>query len=340
MQKIIREVDAKRSIVQVTVADERWYLRSSTDEVSGIPVYKGVPSVTWIGSYYPKGIGYYKWLGEHGWDESQALMREAGEKGSAVHKAIEMILDGLEFRIDTKVSVKEADREIERELTFEELECVKSFCDYLAELEQDYVVETIRNGMTLVSDQHNYGGTLDWLVLLTPKGVASGNPLKLDGPTPWLLDFKTSQQVWRSAEMQVSAYKRTIENGENPVELLNENGTGTGKYLDVTDIRIAILQVGYRLNKRKYKFTEITDCFDLFLTAQTIWQREVGDEQPRVVDFPIVLAAGKKQEADFPTEDELRSQEEAAYLPPVDAPNGLLGPDPEVRISSRGAKKK
>lgn len=282
MQKIIKEVDAKRGIVQVTVADERWYLKSNVDPVSGIPIYKGVPSVTWQGSYYPKGIGYYKWLGEHGWDESQALMREAGEKGSAVHKAIEMILANEEFRIDTKVSMVDG---TERELTFEELECVKSFCDWKAEMEKEWIITTVRNGMTLISDKHNYGGTLDWLYTLTHRQTGEVQV--------WLVDFKTSQQVWRSAEMQVSAYKRTIEAGENPVELLNENGTGTGKYLDVTAIRIAILQVGYRLNKRKYKFTEVEDCFDLFLVAQTIWQREVGDEQPRVVDFPIVLSVGK-----------------------------------------------
>lgn len=320
MQKIIKEVDEKRGIVQVTVADERWYLKSDTDPVSGIPTYKGVPSVTWVGSYYPKGIGYYKWLGEHGWDEAQALMREAGEKGSAVHKAIEMILDGQEFRIDTKVMVKEGDHEAERDLTFEELEAVKSFCDYLAELREDYEVETIRNGMTLVSDQHNYGGTLDWLVLLTPK-AGGKNPLKLDGPTVFLIDFKTSQQVWRSAEMQVSAYKRTIENGENPVELLNENGTGTGKYLDVTNIRIGILQVGYRLNKRKFKFSEVEDCFDLFLVAQKIWQKEVGDQEVKVVDVPIVLSAGKTK---------------ASLGLPVDVIEGPMMPEGEFSLEIEG----
>jgi hypothetical protein len=292
MKKEIREVDHQRGIVQVTVADERWYLKSSTDQSTGLPTYKGVPSVTWVASFYPKGIGYYKWLGEHGWDESQALMREAGEKGSAVHKAIEMILNGEEFRIDTKVVVESN----ERELTFEELEAVRSFCDYLADLKENYEVETIRNGMTLMSDQYNYGGTLDWLMQLTPKVGAEKNPLKLTGPTVFLIDFKTSQQVWRSAEMQVSAYKRTIENGENPVEFLNENGTSTNKLLDVSNIRIAILQVGYRLNKRFWKFTEIEDCFDLFLTSQIIWKREAGDAEVKVVDFPIVLALGKSKE--------------------------------------------
>ena len=119
MKKIIKEVDQKRGIVQVTVADERWYLKSSVDPVSGIPVYKGVPSVTWIGSYYPKESDTTSGWPSTAGTRSQALMREAGEKGSAVHKAIEMILDGLEFRIDTKVITKEGDHEVERELSFE-----------------------------------------------------------------------------------------------------------------------------------------------------------------------------------------------------------------------------
>lgn len=343
MQKIIKEVDQKRGIYQITVSDERWYLKQSIDEKTGLPVYKGVPSVTWIGSYYPKGVGYYKWLGEHGWDESQALMREAGEKGSAVHKAIEMILDGMEFRIDTKVILKDGDREVERELTFEELECVKSFCDWRAEMEQDYAIETVRNGMVLVSDQHNYGGTLDWLLILTPKADGK-NPLKLGGPTTFLLDFKTSQQVWTSAELQVSAYKRTIESGENPVALLNPNGTESGKYLDVTDIRIGILQVGYRLNKKKYKLTIVDDCFDMFLIAQKIWARENEGADVRVIDFPIVLSPGRKPGADpVIVAAEAPGADEGLGIPPgagddlVDAALDAIGEQSELPV---GKKKK
>src|SRR3954447_18131496 len=102
MKKIIKEVDEKRGIVQVTIADERPYMKSVQNEETKLPEFKSVPSVTWIASHYPKGIGYYKWLGEHGWDESQALMREAGDKGSILHEAISKILAGAEVRIDSK----------------------------------------------------------------------------------------------------------------------------------------------------------------------------------------------------------------------------------------------
>ena len=33
-----------------------------------------------IAGHYPKGIAFYKWLAEKGWDESQALKSAAGDK--------------------------------------------------------------------------------------------------------------------------------------------------------------------------------------------------------------------------------------------------------------------
>src|SRR5436190_9224064 len=102
MQKIIREVDTKRGICQITVSDERWYLRPVPNAITGVPEYSPVPSVTWICGFWPKGIGFYRWLAEKGWSEAEAIKVAAGDKGSRVHLAIEMILKGEEFRIDTK----------------------------------------------------------------------------------------------------------------------------------------------------------------------------------------------------------------------------------------------
>ena len=317
MQKTIREVDQERGIVQITVADERWYMKPSTSETSGIPTYKGVPSVTWKASYYPKGVGYYKWLGEHGWDESQALMREAGDKGSRVHLAVEKIIAGEEFRIDTKVADKSIGMELE--LSYDELVCVKSFCDWRAEMEQEYLIETVRSETVVFSEKHDYAGTIDWIVRLTPKAEGK-NPLKLAGPTIFVVDFKTSQQVWTSAEMQVSAYKKALESGENPIKLLNDNGTETGEMMDVTNIRVAILQLGYKLNKKYFKFTEVDDCFDMFLVSSKIWEREVGKQEVKVVDFPIVLSAGKpKPEA--AVEPEVPEQ---STLPELEIPSAAV----------------
>jgi hypothetical protein len=298
MQKIIREVDEKRGIVQVTVADERWYLKSSADTVSGIPVYKGVPSVTWIAGYYPKGIGFYKWLAEKGWDEAAAVKQAAGDKGSRVHYAVEKILNGEEFRIDTKVFDRGRSTELEKyetELSYEELVAVKSFCDWRADIEKDYTLDIIAIERTIFSDIHGYAGTIDLVARLTPKPEGA-NPLKLTGPTLFVIDFKTSKQIWREYELQVSAYRVALENGENPLFERNENGTETDELVDVSGMRTAILQLGYDRNKAGYKFTETPDQFDLFLTAKKIWAAETEGQDIKVRDFPIVLAPGKAME--------------------------------------------
>jgi hypothetical protein len=292
MKKIIREVDEKKGIVQVTIADERWYMKPAKD-AEGMPYYKAVPSITWIGQSYPKGIGYYKWLAEHGWDEAESIKIAAGDKGTKIHLAIEDILQGKEVRIDTKYINKSSDKE--EELTLEECDAILSFLKWKTDLEVDYTLETIAFETTVYSDQYNYAGTVDYIVKMTEK--------KTSEITFWLIDFKSSQQIWPSHELQVSAYKKTIENAENHIP-----------DLDATKLKIGILQVGYKRNKNGYKFTEVEDKFNLFLAAQTIWLSEHSKEEPTKKDYPIVLSKALK-------DDEFEIKEEKKEV--LDTPNKL-----------------
>lgn len=259
MKKFIRNVDEKKGIVQVTIADERWYLKQVTNSATGIPEYKPVPSVTWITQSYPKGIGYYKWLAEHGWDEAEAIKIAAGDKGTKVHLAIEDVLKGVEVRIDSKYLNKTTG--IEEELTLEECDAILSFLKWREENRP----ETIAFETTVFSEKHNYAGTIDYICKI--------------GDQYWIIDFKTSQQVWPSHELQLNAYKKTLENAENHIEGLN-----------VSNLKMAILQVGYRRNKDGFKFSEIEDDFDMFLVTQKIWEKEHGGEQPNKKDYPIILS--------------------------------------------------
>jgi hypothetical protein len=271
MQKLIKQMDEKRGIVQVTIADERFYFKEARDTNTGNPVMLAVPSVTWIAGHYPKGIGFYKWLADRGWDEAEAIKAAAGDKGSKVHLAISAILEGLEVRIDSKFENKSTGQP--EELTFEEVECIKSFLDWRATLES---FEPIAWDIVVFSEQHGYAGSIDLIA-------------RVNGEL-YIIDFKTSQSVWPEYEMQVSAYRVAVENGENPIPEKNPNGTETGKLIDISGIKTAILQIGYRRNKCLYKWTEIEDAFPLFLHAKAIWQHESGSQQPRKVDLPIVLS--------------------------------------------------
>lgn len=300
MKKIIKEVDDKKGIVQVTIADERWYLRPSKD-AAGMPIVQSVPSVTWIASKYPKGIEFYKWLADKGWDEAEAIKQAAGDKGTKVHKAIESIFEGKEVRIDSKYV--NPSKGGEEELTLEECDAIVSFVKWRTDTEKDHNIETILWEKVVFSQKYDYAGTVDYIVKLTHRETGE--------VTYWIIDFKTSQYIWKSHELQVSSYKQTIENGEN--EVLHH-----GKQIDVTNIKMAILQLGYRRNKNGYKFTQIDDRFDLFLIARKIWQEEHGDEKPTKKDYPIVLSPAITV-ADMPAAPVPKTEEVVAVHEMVEA---------------------
>src|SRR3990167_2015655 len=102
MNKIIEIIDKEKNIKRITTVDERFYIREAKDKTTGLPIFEYIPSVTWIAGHYPKGVQFYKWLAENGWDESQAIKNAAGDKGSKVHAAIEDILDGKELKMNDK----------------------------------------------------------------------------------------------------------------------------------------------------------------------------------------------------------------------------------------------
>ena len=228
-------IDKEKQIVRVTTQDERFYRKI----VDGKTVW--IPSVTWIAGYLPKGTAFYKWLAQHGWDESQALMEEAGERGTKIHRAIEMLLLGKTINFDTVVD--------DRDLTADEWEAVMSFVAWFSTAN----IEISNTEYTVFHPEDKYAGTIDLIC-------------NING-YPYIIDFKSSQDIWPSHKIQLSAYRHALGNKH----------------------KIAILQVGYRRNKAKYKFTEIDPCYDLFNAAYTIWQSENDGVQPSQKDYPLSL---------------------------------------------------
>lgn len=235
MQHETRIVDAEKGIIQITTEDERFYAKT----VNGKTIY--IPSVTWICDYYPKGIAFYKWLANTGWDEAQALKEAGGERGTYAHNACEMLLNGSTINYNTIVN--------DRELTTEEYVCVISFVDWFSSTKP--IVEQCE--LTVFSPDDRYAGTVDLICII--KGER------------WIVDMKTSASIWPSSILQVSAYKHAC------------------KGID----KIGILQLGYKRNKNKYKFTEVPDQFDLFNAAYLIWESEMKDVQPFQRDYPLEL---------------------------------------------------
>ena len=247
MIKTIKNVT--KDIVQITTVDERWYVKEDMF----------VPSVTWICNYYPKGTAFYKWLANHGWDESEALKNEAADKGSKVHYAIEDLIAGNEVKMDSKYYNQTKDTD--EELSVQEYECIMAFADWYEATQP----EILKNEVTGFKDEH-FAGTVDLIC-------------KIKGEL-WVIDFKTGQYLWPSHELQLSAYKQL------PVE-----------GIDLSGAKLGILQVGYKLNKRGWKLTEMKAKFDLFKAAYQIWQNETAGQKPLQKDYPMSLKLKKLKEA-------------------------------------------
>ena len=258
MEKVVKVVDEKRGICQVTIADSRWYGMLETDPSTKLPVYTWVPSVTWVASFFPKGIGFMKWLASTGWDEAQAIKEAAGGRGSKVHQAVTALLDGLTISMSDVLPNPETQKP--EPLSLEEYEAIISF---VAWHKQSNPVLVVRD-MVVWNKEHGYAGTADALFLI--------------GRVLWLIDFKTSKAVWPSHRIQVSAYRHTPE-----VEAVMRNQK-------VSEIRLGILQLGYRLNKMGWKLTEVLDEFYLFLACHRIWEAETRGQSPLRKDYPMSVA--------------------------------------------------
>lgn len=235
----IKEVNKEKGILQVTTTDERWYIK----ETDGKRVF--VPSVTWICDYYPKGIAFYKWLANKGWDEAETIKMAAADKGSKVHQAIGLLLDGQEITYQTPLTNPDT-KQLE-EVTLEEYEAIMSFADWFKKVKP----KILNKDFVVWGD--GYAGMVDLFCEIDGKG--------------YIVDFKTSQYIWPSHTLQVSAYMMAM----------NEN------------CNLAILQLGYRLNKAKYKFTEIENKYPEFLAAKTIWANENKGVEPKQRDYPLII---------------------------------------------------
>lgn len=251
MKREIRDF-VSEGIVRVTIADERWYFRENKDKTR-----TEVPSVTWIAGCYPKGVQFYKWLAQKGWDESEAIKTSAGDKGSKVHNAIEDLLKGDTVKMDSKYINNSTGQP--EELTIDEYSCLMNFVDWHNETKP----KTLRTEFVIFDDIDGYAGTVDYLCQI--------------GDEVWLIDFKTGQSVWTEYELQISAYRKALER--------------QGVKID----KMATLQVGYKLNKRGWKLTELEDKYPLFLHAKAIWQEEHGGEKPKIVNYPDKLKVGNPE---------------------------------------------
>lgn len=255
MEKQVRIADEKRGIIQVTTYDERWYCKQGTDPKTKLPTYDYVPSVTWVTGHYPKGTEFYKWLAKNGWDESIAIRDAAASKGSAIHKGVERLLQGEVVKMDDEYTDPKTGEM--RPLEVEEYYGIMTFVDWYKDLCSKHVVEVVGSEIVIWNDEDNYAGTVDLV-------------LRVDGRL-LVIDLKSGQNIWPEYTLQLSAYRKALELAGNEVY---------GQ---------AVLQLGFKRNKKGWKYNEIDYKYDLYLAAKRIWENEAAGVTVHQRDYPVEL---------------------------------------------------
>jgi hypothetical protein len=225
--------------------------------------------------FYPKGIGFHNWLKKNG-DDSDQIARLAADRGYKVHRACALLNDGETFGINDPVENQDGEFET---LSPQEYAGVMSYVQWWEDEGHDkYEILQYENTVwpnvracsdkyKLNSEYFHFAGTLDLLVRR-----------KSDDKTG-VIDFKTSSDVWPSHEMQVWAYAKA------------QGADFAG-----------ILQLNYKRNKtQKWKYTEVADCFDLFIATLKIWERETKGIKPLQRDYPLQLKLRGREKPSSPS---------------------------------------
>jgi len=245
-------------IKTVTFLDERYYL----DEK--IQAY--YPSVTTITDVYPKGFGYIKWLKDLGSNSDQVL-KEAGEQGTLIHDAIGSFFHGKE--------ITWADDNGNAKYNMEQWNMLMRFYEFY----KTYKPNPIAIEYSMVDGELGFGGTLDFVGIINNQ--------------VWLIDWKSSNGVYRSYELQISAYV-TMWNKLNPDKKIQRFGIlhlksatrgpdKTGK---------VIQGAGWKLHEPEKSLDEL---FDFFQMTQKIWLKENPTAKPKNIVYPDRISMDKEE---------------------------------------------
>lgn len=246
--------------LKINILDERFY-QSPDNEL----IY--YPGATTILQEHSKGRGYEEWLMKAGLNAKE-ISRKAMERGSRVHGAIEQFCKGeIISPIDENGNLKGF-------IGFDEWEMVCKFHRWY----EMYQPEIVATELVLVSDNLQFGGTLD-LICRIPTGEDATNQT-------WLIDYKTGGE-YLSHKLQLAAYKKLAED----------------KGIQIDRVGIMYLEALTRTEKfmqgKGWKVDEITsdieDYWEDFKAPHHTWKRKNPNYIPKNKIYPMELSIEQTQ---------------------------------------------
>ena len=166
----------EKKLKRIDFLDRRCYQRSEG-------VY--YPSVTSILSAMPADPFFLQWLGELGNKNAELVRNQAAREGTQVHEGIEKLLKGEKLDWVDEYGNARYNLNVWKMLL--------RFQDFYNTVKP----VTLASEMFIYSDKYKYAGTIDFLSDV--------------GDETWLIDFKSSNHVGLSYNLQLSAYAKALE---------------------------------------------------------------------------------------------------------------------------------
>ena len=233
---------------QITFCDERFYTKDN------INYY---PSVTTILDVYPKGFGFMEWLKTVGSNAEEVVKRSA-DTGSTVHNMIDVYLSGK--KISWTNEKGEAIYKLDEWLMF--LKFVEFY--------EKYKPETVAHEVSVLDGELGFGGTIDFVCRIEN--------------TIWLLDYKTGNGIYKTHEIQVSAYKK-LWNKLYPDMLIEKTGIFHLKAMTRGEDKAgkSIQGKGWKLHEPEQPFDYL---YSLFEHTFAIYKEEYPEIKPKNLIYP------------------------------------------------------
>lgn len=234
----------KPVIKKLEVDDEHYYYVD--DEF-----YPGVTKI--LQEAMPTPYALRHWIGEVGNEKAEAKLNRAADRGSRIHDACERLLLGQEI----KLAEEFPDRKNQKLLV--------AFVDWLGETQPQIAEES--HVEFVVASTLKYAGTLDIYC-------------HIDGE-PWIIDIKTSRNVYPSHFLQIAAYRNAFKEMTDidaNMGILHLKDTTKKGFQFVTEMKIGGKEVTTE------DFMTVYDMY-LMLNGGQI------PEPPERIEYPEVLKA-------------------------------------------------
>lgn len=236
-------------IKQVNFLDQRVYKRGED---------RFYPSVTSILQYMPKGKFFENWLKDMG-SEADHIVKKASKEGTQTHNLIEQLIKGEEVEwMDQYGNAKYSEQVWRMAMRF-------------VEFWKQVKPEPISVEEFVYSDKLEYAGTADFIC-------------KIDGEV-WMIDFKTSNGLYRTYDMQLSSYAKAWEEmGKGKIDRSGILWLKSPKRKPSS--KKGVYQGG---NWELKVIDKIDENFDLFLTIYKLYKLDHPKVQPIYRQYPTIL---------------------------------------------------